>query len=85
VSDLLPGLQEPVAGGRASPGDGRINARHGQIEKLLSGDDLCGFPGGGAPGSRRPLDALLLAFERLFKLLPEPKRQQFLVSIAKAS
>jgi len=31
-----------------------LDARDGQVPGLLSGDDLCGFPGRGKPGQREP-------------------------------
>ncbi len=48
------GLQEP--GHRAGDRDGSSDAGHGQIARLLSGDDLRGLPRWRAPGQWQPGD-----------------------------
>jgi hypothetical protein len=68
-TDLLQGLQEPDPGHRAGDRGGSTNARHGQIARILSGNDLCGFSRGGArgqwrPGNSAPLDRTLLQILR---------------------
>src|SRR5271167_357763 len=63
--DLLQSLQEPDPGHRAGNRDGSSDAGHGQIARLLSGDDLRRLPGWRAlrqwgPGDSAPLDLTLL-------------------------
>src|ERR1039457_7101042 len=55
-ADLLQGLQEPDPGHRAGDRDGSADAGHGQISRLLSGDDLCRLPCRSALGQWRPGD-----------------------------
>src|ERR1035441_3650220 len=55
-ADLLQSLQEPDPGHRAGNRDGVSYAGHGQIARLLSGDDLRRLPGGRALGQWRPAD-----------------------------
>src|ERR1017187_8214358 len=64
-ADLLQSLQEPDPGHRAGNRDGGSDAGHGQIARLLSGDDLCRFSGRSSPvklqpGDTAPLDLTLL-------------------------
>jgi len=42
---LLQAVQDPDSGHRVGDGDGSFDAGHEQVEGLLSGDDLRGFPG----------------------------------------
>src|ERR1700686_769478 len=46
---LLQAVQDPDSSGRASDRNRSIDAGYGQVARLLSGDDLCGLPGGGEP------------------------------------
>ena len=50
---LFQDLQEPDPGHRAGTRDCGPDAGHGQIPRLLSGDDLRGFPGGSEPRGRK--------------------------------
>src|SRR5208282_838025 len=54
--DLLQGLQEPDSGDRTGNRNGSPNAGHGQIARLLSGDDLRRLPGRSTPGQWQPGD-----------------------------
>ena len=53
-TDLLQSLQEPDPRHRAGNRDGGANAGHGQIARLLSGDDLRRLPRRRAPGQWQP-------------------------------
>ena len=50
---LFQDLQEPDPGHRAGTRDCGPDAGHGQIPRLLSGDDLCRLPGGSEPRQRK--------------------------------
>ena len=53
---LLQALQEPDSGDRTGDRDGGLDAGHGQVPRLLPGDDLCGLSGGRQPGQRKSGD-----------------------------
>src|ERR1035438_9679073 len=53
---LLQGLQEPDPGDRAGNRDGSPDAGHGQITRVLLGDDLRRLPRRSALGQWRPRD-----------------------------
>src|ERR1039458_6005382 len=64
-ADLLQGLQKPDPGHRAGDRNGSPDVGHGQIARLLPGDDLCGLSGWRAlgqwqPGNPAPLNLTLL-------------------------
>jgi hypothetical protein len=64
-ANLLQGLQKPDSSDRAGDRDRNPNAWHGQIARLLSGDDLCRLPGWRTSGQWRsgdpaPFDLTLL-------------------------
>src|SRR5208283_2014228 len=63
--DLLQGVQKPDSDNRASNRDGGPDAGHGQIARLLPGDDLRRFSGWRAPGQWRPGDPAQLDFALL--------------------
>ena len=79
------GLQEPGAGDRTSDRYGGSHARIRQGAGVLSGDDLRGFPGGGAHLESGNPKILLLSMMRLFRLLPATLRQEFLQQISEAA
>src|ERR1700722_10838972 len=46
---LLQVVQDPDSSGRAGDRNSSIDAGHGQVTRVLSGDDLCRLSGGGEP------------------------------------
>jgi hypothetical protein len=58
----------------------RPDAADGQVPRLLSVDDLCGFPGRGNLDQGNP-DVLLHSMSRFFKFLPGEQRQAFVQQI----
>src|ERR1039457_15178 len=55
-ADLLQGLQKPDPRHRTGDRDGSSDAWHGQIARILSGNDLRRFPGWRALGQWQPGD-----------------------------
>src|SRR6266851_6455268 len=55
---LLQAVQDPDSGGRAGDRNGSFDAGHGQVARLLSGDDMRRLPGRSEPGRGRPNGAL---------------------------
>src|SRR5208282_2009150 len=75
-ADLLQGLQEPDPGHRAGDRDGSADAGHGQISRLLPGDDLRRFPCWRTPGQRQPGDPAQLDLT-LLQVLARPTAAGF--------
>ena len=70
---LFQAVQEPNTRHRTGDGDGGSDARKRQIPRLLSGDDLCGFPGRRKLDNGNP-DVLSHSVSRFFKFLPGEQR-----------
>ena len=82
---LFQGLQEPTGGHRAGAGDRFVDARsqkaRGYCLEMICADFLAGANLDASGNS----DSLLLALSRIYLLLPNSQRQEFLLRIPKAS
>jgi hypothetical protein len=78
-ADLLQSVQKPDRGDRAGTRDCGNNARQRQIARLLSRDDLCGFPGRREPG-QRPTGGVV-AFSFTFLSVPPGEQRHAFVQL----